>query len=185
LEYIEKTEFSTSSEAADALKLDIILCDLEMPIMDGFDCVKTIRKLQLDGTIAKHIPVIAVTGNAREEQIAAAKAAGMVGHSNVVAGFVPAANYRTGRSRSKTIQDRSLNAYHVPFSQQASGAVFIDYASTESLSFSKRPSIRPWKRARSLLTVEDQSAELLLPPQVWTVGQDLVVTGHNLGSPAI
>ncbi|PSK56792.1 Hybrid signal transduction histidine kinase K [Elsinoe australis] len=46
-------------------QFSIILCDLEMPVMDGKTCVKRIREWQAEGLLHKHIPVLAVTGNAR------------------------------------------------------------------------------------------------------------------------
>ncbi len=48
--------------------------------MDGFTCARRIRELQREGQIIGHIPNIAVSANARREQIAMAmaKAAGMV-----------------------------------------------------------------------------------------------------------
>ena len=49
----------------------------EMPIMDGLTCVRKIRQLQASGHILSHIPVIAVTANARGEQISIAMDAGM------------------------------------------------------------------------------------------------------------
>lgn len=57
-------------------KLSIILLDLEMPIMDGWTCARKIRELQRDGRIAGHVPIIAVTANARPEQISSAIEAG-------------------------------------------------------------------------------------------------------------
>jgi CheY-like chemotaxis protein len=39
--------------------------------------VKKIRELQIKGEVNRHVPVIAVTANARSEQIARAKDAGM------------------------------------------------------------------------------------------------------------
>jgi signal transduction histidine kinase/DNA-binding NarL/FixJ family response regulator len=59
------------------VELSLVLMDLEMPIMDGLTCVKRIRQLQKEGMIVGHIPVIAVTANARSEQIATAKDSGM------------------------------------------------------------------------------------------------------------
>lgn len=50
-------------------EIDVVLMDLEMPIMDGMTCARTLRSMQLSGEIVSHIPVIAVTANAREEQI--------------------------------------------------------------------------------------------------------------------
>jgi len=49
-----------------------------MPVMDGLTCAKKIRELEADGTIVRHVPIIAVTANARAEQIGMAKSAGMV-----------------------------------------------------------------------------------------------------------
>ena len=40
--------------------LAIILMDLEMPVMDGLTCAREIRKLQQDGQVVRHIPIIAV-----------------------------------------------------------------------------------------------------------------------------
>lgn len=48
-----------------------------MPIMDGLSCVRRIRALEAEGSLAQHVPVIAVTANARSEQISAAMDAGM------------------------------------------------------------------------------------------------------------
>lgn len=59
------------------IPLDIVLMDVEMPVMDGLACVKKIRELQRTGHVTGHIPVIAVTANARSEQIRIAKEAGM------------------------------------------------------------------------------------------------------------
>lgn len=42
---------------------DIILLDINMPVMDGMECVKAIRSLS-DKKKSK-IPVVAITGNAR------------------------------------------------------------------------------------------------------------------------
>lgn len=41
---------------------DVILLDINMPVMDGMECVKSIRSM--DGEKSK-IPVVAITGNAR------------------------------------------------------------------------------------------------------------------------
>ncbi|KAL8420788.1 hypothetical protein RB594_003554 [Gaeumannomyces avenae] len=57
--------------------LSIILMDLEMPNMDGLTCVSEIRKMEADGRIARHVPVIAVTANVRDEQVAKARSSGM------------------------------------------------------------------------------------------------------------
>lgn len=50
-----------------------------MPVMDGLTCARPIQDLEADGTIVRHVPLIAVTANARLEQIENASSAGMVG----------------------------------------------------------------------------------------------------------
>ena len=60
------------------LQLNVILMDLEMPVMDGLTCARKIRELQRKGDIVRHVPIIAVTANARLEQINDALEAGMV-----------------------------------------------------------------------------------------------------------
>lgn len=57
--------------------LDIVLMDVEMPIMDGITCVRTLREMEERKEVRRHVPVIAVTANARAEQQASALAAGM------------------------------------------------------------------------------------------------------------
>ncbi|KAK6857823.1 hypothetical protein PG995_005522 [Apiospora arundinis] len=75
LAFLDQTTYRRG--AADGRKLSVILMDLEMPNMDGLTCVREIRKMQRAGEIEGHVPVIAVTANVRDEQIAAAKRSGM------------------------------------------------------------------------------------------------------------
>lgn len=71
-------------EAVDAFEksapyeLDAILMDIMMPLVDGYDAAKQIRKL--DRPDAKTIPIIAMTANAFAEDRQAAIAAGMNEH---------------------------------------------------------------------------------------------------------
>lgn len=58
--------------------VSVILMDLEMPVMDGMSCTREIRRLEGEGVLTQHIPIIAVTAYARREQVANAKAAGVV-----------------------------------------------------------------------------------------------------------
>ncbi|KAI9147210.1 Hybrid signal transduction histidine kinase K [Paramyrothecium foliicola] len=58
------------------IKLDIVLADIEMPVMNGKEFVRQVRRLQDEGVLAQDIPVIAVTGNARNEQIKQAEECG-------------------------------------------------------------------------------------------------------------
>lgn len=51
--------------------------DIEMPVMDGLTCARRIRAFQEAGYLARHIPIMAVSANARSEQVAQARDAGM------------------------------------------------------------------------------------------------------------
>ncbi|KAL8950424.1 MAG: hypothetical protein Q9222_003539 [Ikaeria aurantiellina] len=66
-----------AGHTAKAVDLGVILMDLEMPVMDGLTCARKIRELQRSGDIVRHVPIIAVTANARSEQIDTARASGM------------------------------------------------------------------------------------------------------------
>lgn len=44
-------------------EFDIVLLDINMPIMDGIECVKAIR--ENSNTKKAQVPVVAITGNAR------------------------------------------------------------------------------------------------------------------------
>ncbi|KAL9620473.1 MAG: hypothetical protein Q9160_005058 [Pyrenula sp. 1 TL-2023] len=78
-EAIEKLQQSTywRGQERTGQELGLILMDIEMPVMDGLTAAKKIRELQDQGLIVKHVPIMAVTANARAEQISVAKEAGM------------------------------------------------------------------------------------------------------------
>ncbi|KZM18371.1 phosphorelay sensor kinase [Ascochyta rabiei] len=59
-----------------AQRLDMVLCDLEMSVMDGKTCVRRVRQLQGAGHLSSAIPMVAITGNARAEQVQEMKACG-------------------------------------------------------------------------------------------------------------
>ena len=57
---------------------DLILMDIQMPVMNGYEATKAIRELDRDW--AKSVPIIAMTANAFVEDIENAKQAGMNAH---------------------------------------------------------------------------------------------------------
>ncbi|KAF3255375.1 hypothetical protein TWF192_002730 [Orbilia oligospora] len=77
LEALEKVMQSKlyMKATGDAYDLTVIL--MEMPVMDGLKATGEIRKLEAEGSLLRRIPIIAVTANARPEQIKQMKEAGM------------------------------------------------------------------------------------------------------------
>ena len=59
-------------------EFDVILMDIMMPVMNGYEAAKTIRSM--DREDAKTIPIIAMTANAFTEDRIRAKEAGMDEH---------------------------------------------------------------------------------------------------------
>ena len=70
-------------EAVDILLADrngdigLCLCDAEMPVMGGIEAIKEVRQLELEGKLQDYCPFIAVTANARQEQVEEMLEAGM------------------------------------------------------------------------------------------------------------
>ena len=59
-----------------AMEFDVILMDIEMPIMDGITCTRRIRQLEKEKKLTGRMHIIAITANARKEQIDTALQAG-------------------------------------------------------------------------------------------------------------
>ena len=57
---------------------DMILMDVQMPVMNGYEATKAIRRSSHE--LAKKIPIIAMTANAFVEDVQAVKNAGMNDH---------------------------------------------------------------------------------------------------------
>ena len=73
---LSTSSYHTSS-GPDAPNLGVVLMDKEMPVMDGLACTSKIREMERKGELRRHVPIIAVTANARSEQIATLLAVGM------------------------------------------------------------------------------------------------------------
>ena len=72
------TEAVEKMETAPAGYYDIIMMDIQMPVMDGYEAAKRIRSM--DDRRKAGIPIVAVTANAFEEDRKTALEAGMNGH---------------------------------------------------------------------------------------------------------
>ena len=91
--------------------VDIILMDVEMPIMDGLTCAKTIRDLELQGEITTHVPIIAVSANARPEQIKQALDTGMdeaISKPFRIADITPRIHVLVEEARERALHARQL-----------------------------------------------------------------------------
>ena len=73
---VESTILSSGQEALDSISdsFDLVILDIKMPEMDGTEVAETIKSNGYDD-----LPIIALTGNAEEQDIESYKQAGMIG----------------------------------------------------------------------------------------------------------
>ena len=72
---------SNGKEALDYLadhKIDLIISDIKMPVMNGLEATKAIRRL--DSEYARSVPIIAMSADAFSENVTECLQAGMNGH---------------------------------------------------------------------------------------------------------
>jgi CheY-like chemotaxis protein len=69
LQVLCKSTFARNAPP-DAPSFDICLMDIEMPVMNGVTACHRIRALEKSGDLVSRVPLIAVTANARREQVA-------------------------------------------------------------------------------------------------------------------
>lgn len=78
LDFLKTTKlWKGNKSSSTAPDIDVILMDVEMPIMDGLECARNIRNYQRTGEMRSNLPIIAASANARPEQIQMALEAGM------------------------------------------------------------------------------------------------------------
>ena len=61
-------------------KFDLAIMDVEMPELDGLETTRRIRKLEQQSGVLLHLPILALTANARRENYVECIDAGMDGH---------------------------------------------------------------------------------------------------------
>ena len=61
-------------------KYDVILMDIMMPVMNGYEATREIRRMEQESAQEIHTPVIAMTANAFAEDAARCREAGMDAH---------------------------------------------------------------------------------------------------------
>jgi signal transduction histidine kinase/DNA-binding response OmpR family regulator len=71
------TDGREAVEAAACLRYDVILMDVQMPVMDGFEATLLIRKGEKDG---EHVPILAMTAHAMDGDRERCLSAGMDGY---------------------------------------------------------------------------------------------------------
>ncbi|SMQ48451.1 unnamed protein product [Zymoseptoria tritici ST99CH_3D7] len=71
LEFLKTTTSSKGNESS-AIRLSVVLMDIEMPVMNGLECTQKIREAESDGWLSGRLPIIAVSANARDQQLRSA-----------------------------------------------------------------------------------------------------------------
>lgn len=75
---VELLAVENGAEAVSAFRkaiFDVVLMDLQMPVMDGITAIREIRAFEIAEARAR-TPILAVTANALAEHVAASRAAG-------------------------------------------------------------------------------------------------------------
>jgi signal transduction histidine kinase/CheY-like chemotaxis protein len=79
---MEMVAVEDGQQALDAFKtggFDLVLMDMQMPVMDGLTATRAIREFEIDAGLTR-TPVVMLTANAMAEHVEAGRAAGADGH---------------------------------------------------------------------------------------------------------
>jgi CheY-like chemotaxis protein/HPt (histidine-containing phosphotransfer) domain-containing protein len=79
VEVIEAENGQVAVDALSHLQVDLILMDMNMPVMDGLEATRRIRMAEAAGELAGRRPIVAMTANVLREAIDACQEAGMDG----------------------------------------------------------------------------------------------------------
>jgi len=90
---------------ADKNRYLLILMDIQMPVMDGYEAAKKIRAMQDIGKAS--VPIIAMTADAFQEDVEKCRSAGMNGHIakpvNINMVLKAVDQYRSGQSKAREV----------------------------------------------------------------------------------
>jgi CheY-like chemotaxis protein len=79
LQVVEAADGEKALEVLNSTKVDLIIMDCLMPIMDGYETARAIRQREAASGELR-TPIVALTANAFDEDAERSRAAGMDGH---------------------------------------------------------------------------------------------------------
>ncbi len=79
LEVLEAGDGAQALEVLARETVDLVLMDLQMPVMDGLEATRRIRAAEAEGRLAGRRPIVAITANAMREALDDCRTAGMDG----------------------------------------------------------------------------------------------------------
>lgn len=91
------------------ISIDIVLMDMEMPVMDGITATLKIREMEKLGKIKRHVPIMGISANARPEQVAKMTEAGMVNPQSSSFSYILYAKLMEGWFRTMPYRNRSVS----------------------------------------------------------------------------
>jgi CheY-like chemotaxis protein/anti-sigma regulatory factor (Ser/Thr protein kinase) len=81
LDFLQTTSLWKGNSETSKIHLSIVLMDVEMPVMNGLECTRRIRKAETEGLMISsgltRLPIVAVSANAREGQVQQARECGV------------------------------------------------------------------------------------------------------------